>query len=384
VSSLKTGARAAALTAVAGGAAVAMALGVAGAMSARPAATTADGYGGGCPGDPGYGYGYSSASPSGTATSGGVLPSVIPTIVPTSALPSIVPTSALPSIVPTSALPSIVPTSALPSIVPTSALPSIVPTATIPTLGSAAIGGQRPAATASAAPTCPPTSSSSTATGTATATAPPTSARPTLPGPAVGLSLVNSKTFISLGQLSTFTGTLTRGGVPAAGQQVQLFERYADGKIVSLGLTTTGPDGSYLLTVRPLYVGDVTAVGLGVTSNTVPSRVTVTYRSAKASRDRKGHLVVKAETRPGFITSSTRQERVQILLVDARGRQIKQLAIVNAAQRRFFAGEAQGTNGISYTSSYVLRRGSYRVVVKVVGTPVNTGASSRASTVTVR
>ena len=348
MSSLKTGARAAALTAVAGGAAVTMALGVAGAMSARPAATTADGYGGGCPGDPGYGYGYSSASPSGTATSGGVLPSVIPTIVPTSALPS------------------------------------IVPTATIPTLGSAAIGGQRPAATASAAPTCPPTSSSSTATGTATATAPPTSARPTLPGPAVGLSLVNSKTFISLGQLSTFTGTLTRGGVPAAGQQVQLFERYADGKIVSLGLTTTGPDGSYLLTVRPLYVGDVTAVGLGVTSNTVPSRVTVTYRSAKASRDRKGHLVVKAETRPGFITSSTRQERVQILLVDARGRQIKQLAIVNAAQRRFFAGEAQGTNGISYTSSYVLRRGSYRVVVKVVGTPVNTGASSRPSTVTVR
>jgi len=355
VSSLKTGARAAALTAVAAGAAATMALGVAGAMSARPAATTA--VGDGCPGDPGYGYGYSSASPSGTATSGGVLPSVIPTIVPTTAVPS---------------------------IVPTSALPSIVPTATIPTLGSAAIGGQRPAATASAAPTCPPTSSSSTATGTATATAPPTSARPTLPGPAVGLSLVNSKTFISLGQLSTFTGTLTRGGVPAAGQQVQLFERYADGKIVSLGLTTTGPDGSYLLTVRPLYVGDVTAVGLGVTSNTVPSRVTVTYRSAKASRDRKGHLVVKAETRPGFITSSTRQERVQILLVDARGRQIKQLAIVNAAQRRFFAGEAQGTNGISYTSSYVLRRGSYRVVVKVVGTPVNTGASSRASTVTVR
>lgn len=345
MSSLKTGARAAALTAVAAGAAVTMALGVAGAMSARPAATTADGYGDGCPGDPGYGY--NSASPSGTATSGGVLPSVIPTIVPTTALPS------------------------------------VVPTTTLPTLGSAAIGGQRPAANASAAPTCPPTSSS-TATGTATATAPPTSAQPTLPGPAVGLSLVNSKTFISLGQLSTFTGTLTRGGAPAAGQQVQLFERYADGKIVSLGLTTTGPAGSYLLTVRPLYVGDVTAVGLGVTSNTVPSRVTVTYRSAKASRDRKGHLVVKAETRPGFITSSTRQERVQILLVDARGRQIKQLAIVNAAQRRFFAGEAQGTNGISYTSSYVLRRGSYRVVVKVVGTPVNTGASSRPSTVTVR
>ncbi len=365
MSSLKTGARAAALTAVAGGAAVTMALGVAGAMSARPAATTADGYGGGCPGDPGYGYGYSSASPSGTATSGGVLPSVIPTIVPTSALPSIVPTTALPS------------------VVPTTALPSVVPTTTLPTRGSAAIGGQRPAATASAGPTCPPTSSS-TATGTATATAPPTPAQPTLPGPAVGLSLVNSKTFISLGQLSTFSGRLTRGGAPAAGQQVQLFERYADGKIVSLGLTTTGPDGSYLLTVRPLYVGDVTAVGLGVTSNTVPSRVTVTYRSAKASRDRKGHLVVKAETRPGFITSSTRQERVQILLVDARGRQIKQLAIVNAAQRRFFAGEAQGTNGISYTSSYVLRRGSYRVVVKVVGTPVNTGASSRASTVTVR
>jgi len=345
VSSLKTGARAAALTAVAAGAAVTLAFGVAGAMSARPAATTA--VGDGCPGDPGYGYGYSSASPSGTATSGGVLPSVIPTIVPTSALPS------------------------------------IVPTTTLPTLGSAAIGGQRPAATASAGPTCPPTSSS-TATGTGTATAPPTSAQPTLPGPAVGLSLVNSKTFISLGQLSTFSGTLTRGGAPAAGQQVQLFERYADGKIVSLGLTTSGPDGSYLLTVRPLYVGDVTAVGLGVTSNTVPSRVTVTYRSAKASRDRKGHLVVKAETRPGFITSSTRQERVQILLVDARGRQIKQLAIVNAAQRRFFAGEAQGTNGISYTSSYVLRRGSYRVVVKVIGTPVNTGASSRPSTVTVR
>ncbi len=291
MSNLKTGARAAALTAVAAGAAATLAFGVAGAVGSGAKPFAGGGYGYNCGGVYGYGNACPTSNPSTSATT--------------------------------------------------------------------------PSGTASA-------SASATPTGTATA------------APRFAVTLATDGIFVKLGQLTTFSGTVTRNGLFVGGQSVQLFETYSDGKIVSLGVAQTALNGTYSLTVRPLYIGNVVAVSNGAASTIVPSRVTVTYRTARASRNSRGKLIVHAETRPGFITSSSRQERVQILLVDRVGHQLRQLAIVNAKQRSFFPGEAQGTNAIDYTSSFTLTTGTYRIVVKVIGTPVNTGASSSAVTVNVK
>lgn len=291
MSNLKTGARAAALTAVAAGAAATLAFGVAGAVGSGAKPFAGGGFGYNCGGGYGYGYTCPTANPSTSATT--------------------------------------------------------------------------PSRTA-------PASASATPTGTATA------------APRFAVTLATDGIFVKLGQLTTFSGTVTRNGLFVGGQSVQLFETYSDGKIVSLGVAQTAANGTYSLTVRPLYIGNVVAVSNGAASTIVPSRVTVTYRTARASRNSRGKLIVHAETRPGFITSSSRQERVQILLVDRVGHQLRQLAIVNAKQRSFFPGEAQGTNAIDYTSSFTLTKGTYRIVVKVIGTPVNTGASSSAVTVNVK
>jgi len=300
VSNLKTGARAAALTAVAAGAAATLAFGVAGAVGSSAKPFAGGGFGYDCGGGYGYGYTCPTTSPSASGTASG---------------------------------------------------------------------------TASA---------SATASGTASASASATpTGRPTA-APRFAVTLATNGIFVKLGQLTTFSGTVTRNGLFAGGQSVQLFETYSDGKIVSLGVAQTAVNGTYSLTVRPLYIGNVVAVSNGAASTIVPSRVTVTYRTARASRNSRGKLIVHAETRPGFITSSSRQERVQILLVDRVGHQLRQLAIVNAKQRSFFPGEAQGTNAIDYTSSFNLTKGTYRIVVKVIGTPVNTGASSSAVTVNVK
>jgi hypothetical protein len=290
VSNLKTGARAAALTAVAAGAAATLAFGVAGAVGSGAQPFAGGGYGYDCGGGYGYGNTCPTTSPSASATASG------------------------------------------------------------------------------------------TATPSQSATASPTASA----APRFAVTLATNGIFVKLGQLTTFSGTVTRNGLFVGGQSVQLFETYSDGKIVSLGVAQTALNGTYSLTVRPLYIGNVVAVSNGAVSTIVPSRVTVTYRTARASRNSRGKLIVHAETRPGFITSSSRQERVQILLVDRVGHQLRQLAIVNAKQRSFFPGEAQGTNAIDYTSSFKLTKGTYRIVVKVIGTPVNTGASSSAVTVNVK
>lgn len=160
---------------------------------------------------------------------------------------------------------------------------------------------------------------------------------------------------------------------------VTITETYVNGKPGTLAGGVTGSDGTFRIASHPLYIGIVTASSGGGSARLL-SKVIVTYRSATAKVT--GHRVaVHAETRPGFITSSSRQERAQILLVDSRGRQLKVLATVKAAQRKKFAGEAQGTNAIDITVT--LAPGIYRIVVKIIGTPVNTGAPSKPIAVVV-
>ena len=196
------------------------------------------------------------------------------------------------------------------------------------------------------------------------------------------LTLSSSGTFVKRGQSVTLTGVLARNAVGVANQSVVLTVTYADGVTNNVSATTTDPSGGYSFTTSPLYNGFFTTTALGVTSNQALTRVIVTYRSAKASVH--GHRVtITAETRPGFLTSSSRQERVQLQEVTAGGRPTKGLQIVNARQRRFFSGEAQGTNQIVF-NTLGLAKGTYYFVVKVLGTPVNTGASSSIITVKIK
>ncbi len=195
------------------------------------------------------------------------------------------------------------------------------------------------------------------------------------------LKIQTSKVFVNKGERITLTGVLARNAVGISGQDVVLKVTYSDGVTNTVGATKTDASGNYVFTTMPLYNGFFFTQALGVTSDQAFSRVILTYRSARAAV-RGNKVTVTAETRPGFLTSSSRQERVQLLLVDSRGRQLKVLQLVNAKQRKFFPGEAQGTNQIAFKTQ-TLAKGTYRLVVKVIGTPVNTGASSKTITVTI-
>jgi len=84
---------------------------------------------------------------------------------------------------------------------------------------------------------------------------------------------------------------------------------------------------------------------------------------------------VAGSTIPGFITGPNRQERVQLLEVDSHGRQLRVLALVNAGARHSRPGYAQGLNDVRFRVR--LSAGTHRLVVRVIGTPVNTGAPSK-------
>lgn len=222
-----------------------------------------------------------------------------------------------------------------------------------------------------------PTSSTGSPTPSSSTSASP-SASPTASGnPAAGIkiTLTISRQFVTLGTRVTLFGTVTRNGVAVANAPVVITEKYSDGKVVPLGLFNTDSSGRYSHIDRPLYIGNITAKVFGVGSNTVPSRVILDYRRTKTSTS-GGLLSVATSTHPGFYTGPNRQERVQLLLTDSRGHQKRVLALINAGKRQNAASEGQGINPINF-KNIDLGHGTFYIVVKVLGTPVNTGASTK-------
>ena len=197
--------------------------------------------------------------------------------------------------------------------------------------------------------------------------------------PPLALTMTGGPTFVRYGSTVTYAGRLTRGGVALAGVRVTVGERYVDGRTVGLGVTLTRVDGSWSLRNKPIYNSTVTAEALGATVG-VPRRVILVYTAAAATAG-AGTVTVTASTAPGFITGAERAERVQLLELDSRGRVLRVLALVNAAQRHGARGQAHGVNDIRFRAA--LPTGTHRLVVKVIGTPVNTGAPSHVLTVTV-
>ncbi len=215
---------------------------------------------------------------------------------------------------------------------------------------------------------------SPTATDTATATL---TVRPAT------LRLAASRTFAPIGTRVLLSAAVLVGGRPAPpGTVVAFSETFVDGKTVTLGRAGTLADGVAALSIRPLYIGRITATALGGAASTL-SKVIVTYRSATATATVAGHGLVRvhAETRPGFIAAAARQEGAQVLETDMNGRQLRVLKIVNAGQRKLFPGEAQGTNAIDATVT--LPSGVHYLQVRVIGTPVNTGATSKVVSVAI-
>ncbi len=191
------------------------------------------------------------------------------------------------------------------------------------------------------------------------------------------LTLKVSKTFATLGSRVTYSGGLTRGNTVLAGVPVLVTVKYVDGQVKPIGLATTGPNGSFAVTTKPLYNGTVTATALGATAST-PSRVIVVFPRISASQNGP-RVTLKASVAPGFITGPNRNLRVQLLLVDGSGKVLKVLDTRNAAARHGLAGYAQGVNDVTFTTGQLASTARY--AVKVIGTPVNTGATSRAVTV---
>jgi len=190
--------------------------------------------------------------------------------------------------------------------------------------------------------------------------------------PPLGLTL-SGPVFVHLGTQVVYAGRLTRGGVPLAGVPVLHTESYVDGRSAGLGATPSRADGSFSFTNRPLYNGTVTASAAGVAVSS-PSRVIIAFTGLTTSIT-GGAVNVAGSTVPGFITGPNRQERVQLLEVDSHGRQLRVLALVNAGARHSRPGYAQGLNDVRFRVR--LSAGTHRLVVRVIGTPVNTGAPSK-------
>jgi len=195
------------------------------------------------------------------------------------------------------------------------------------------------------------------------------------PAAGIKITLTISRQFVTLGTRVTLFGNVTRNGVAVANAPVVISEKYSDGKVVPLGLFNTDSSGKYSHIDRPLYIGNITAKVFGVGSNTVPSRVILDYRRTTTSTS-GGLLSVATSTHPGFYTGPNRQERVQLLLTDSRGHQKRVLALINAGKRQNAASEGQGINPINF-KDIDLGHGTFYIVVKVLGTPVNTGASTK-------
>jgi len=173
------------------------------------------------------------------------------------------------------------------------------------------------------------------------------------------------------------TGLVTNRGVPAAGVPVRLTEVYADGTAAVLGTPVTGGDGRYAVPFAPAYNGVVTASALGATSVPVPSRVTVAFPRLSAARQGQ-RVTVRAALSPGVVTGPGRDERVQLVRIDAAGRPGAAVATGVASTRHDAAGHPQGLNDVVLSTA--LPRGA-RVAVRVLGTPLVTGAVSPALTV---
>jgi predicted GH43/DUF377 family glycosyl hydrolase len=110
---------------------------------------------------------------------------------------------------------------------------------------------------------------------------------PPPPPPAPVLTLAASKTTLVYGQSAVLSGRVTQGAAGVAGQAVSLLSQpFGVTALGPLGTATTGGDGSYSLTVKPVKT---TTYGASFPGATAPAKVKVAVRPlVKLSVVRKG------------------------------------------------------------------------------------------------
>ena len=199
-------------------------------------------------------------------------------------------------------------------------------------------------------------------------------------GPVV-LTLVAGPTFVPVNTRVSYSGVLTRSGVGVAGEPIFVTETYSDGKEVPLGQVVTSSTGRYDFSTTPIYNGTISFSGLTASAST-PSRVILSMSTPKVQSAHGRSITVTDYSAPGFITGTGRLERAQLLEMSDSGHIERVLGIVAAAQRSSQRGFLHGVN---VTTFHVVlpHSGTFRLAVKALGTPVNTGATSKTVTVKV-
>lgn len=197
----------------------------------------------------------------------------------------------------------------------------------------------------------------------------------------VALTLVAGPTFVPVNTRVSFNGMLTRSTLGVAGEQIFVSETYSDGVEVPLGVTTTSATGRYDFTTTPIYNGTISFSGLSASAST-PSRVILAMSTPRVAAAHGRSITVTDYSAPGFVTGPGRSERFQLLALDGSGHIAKVLGLVTAAQRSSQRGFLHGVNVATF-HVVLPRPGSFRLAVKALGTPVNTGATSKAITLKV-
>ena len=199
-------------------------------------------------------------------------------------------------------------------------------------------------------------------------------------GPVV-LTLVAGPTFVPVNTQESYSGVLTRSGVGVAGEPIFVTETYSDGKEVPLGQVVTSSTGGYSFSTTPIYNGTISFSGLSASASTA-SRVILDMSTPHVQSVHGRSITVTDYSAPGFITGTGRLERFQLLEVDGQGHVERVLGLVQAAQRSTQRGFLHGVNVATF-HVVLPHAGTFRLAAKALGTPVNTGATSKSVTVKV-
>ena len=197
----------------------------------------------------------------------------------------------------------------------------------------------------------------------------------------VALTLVSGPTFVPVNTPVSFSGVLTRSGVGVPGQQIFVTETYSDGVNVPLGVVLTSSTGRYDFSTAPIYNGTITFSGLSASAS-APSRVILAMSTPRVTAVHGESITVTDYSAPGFVTGVGRIERFQLLQLDGSGHIERVLGIVAAAQRSTQRGFPHGVNVATF-HVVLPHAGTFRLAVKALGTPVNTGATSKSIVVKV-
>jgi hypothetical protein len=169
----------------------------------------------------------------------------------------------------------------------------------------------------------------------------PVRVTPLLPGGptspvGVKVTLGATKATVPSGGAVILSGLVTRNGDPQQGMKVRVTFKGADKVKKVIGTVTTDTFGGWQLTAKPgikgAWVAEVTSVAPAVTSESFPIQVTAVVKGVKSRVANRAVTVTGLHAPALKLSSKVRAPKLQVQIVDSKGKIKKVLVTGNARQ----------------------------------------------------